>query len=111
MVTGYSNGNFDPADYINREQMALMMYRYAGYKGYDIFARADFSSYQDASNVSDLAQEAMQWAVGEGIITGKYHETQLDPQGEYHPCRVCDDHDAFCGKIRGIRRAELLAKI
>ena len=58
-----------------------MMYRYAGYKGYDTSARADFSSYQDASNVSDFAEEAMQWAVGEGIITGKYHETQLDPQG------------------------------
>ena len=29
-----------------------------------------------------LSKEAMQWAVGEGIITGKYQETQLDPQGE-----------------------------
>ena len=81
VVTGYSNGNFGPSDYINREQMALMMYRYAGYKGYDTSARADFGSYQDAANVSDFAKEAMQWAVGEGIITGKYQETQLDPQG------------------------------
>ena len=81
VVTGYSNGNFGPSDYINREQMALMMYRYAGYKGYDTSARADFGSYQDAANVSDFAEEAMQWAVGEGIITGKYQETQLDPQG------------------------------
>ena len=23
----------------------------------------------------------MAWAVGNGIITGKYNETQLDPQG------------------------------
>lgn len=82
VVTGYSNGNFGPADNINREQMALMMFRYAGYKGYDNSARADFSRYQDGGNVSGFAGEAMQWAVGEGIITGKYDQTVLDPQGE-----------------------------
>ena len=81
VVTGYSNGNFGPGDNINREQMALMMYRYAAHKGYDTSVKADFSQYQDAGRVSDFAREAMQWAVGEQIITGKYDETQLDPQG------------------------------
>ena len=81
VVTGYSNGNFGPGDNINREQMAVMMYRYAAYKGYDTSVKADFGQYQDAGRVSDFAQEAMQWAVGEQIITGKYNETQLDPQG------------------------------
>ena len=81
VVTGYSNGNFGPGDNINREQMAVMMYRYATYKGYDTSVKADFGQYQDAGWVSDFAQEALQWAVGEKIITGKYNETQLDPQG------------------------------
>ena len=81
VVTGYSNGNFGPGDNINREQMAVMMYRYAAYKGYDTSVKADIGQYQDAGRVSDFAQEAMQWAVGEQIITGKYNETQLDPQG------------------------------
>ena len=81
VVTGYTNGNFGPGDNINREQMAVMMYRYAAYKGYDTSVKADFGQYQDAGRVSDFAREAMQWAVGEQIITGKYHETQLDPQG------------------------------
>lgn len=81
VVTGYSNGNFGPADHINREQMALMMYRYAKSQGYSLDGAADFSQYQDASYVSDFAQEAMAWTVGNGIITGKYNETQLDPQG------------------------------
>ena len=82
VVTGYSNGNFGPADKINREQMATMMYRYAQYKGYSLEGGVDYSQYEDAANVSDFAQEAMSWAVGNGIITGKYGETQLDPQGE-----------------------------
>ena len=82
VVTGYSNGNFGPADKINREQMATMMYRYAEYKGYSLEGGVDYSQYEDAANVSDFAQEAMSWAVGNGIINGKYDETQLDPQGE-----------------------------
>ncbi len=65
----------------NREQMALMMYRYANHLGYDTSKKADFSQYQDASNVSDFADEAMQSAVGMRIITGKYNETILDRQG------------------------------
>ena len=59
-----------------------MIYRYAEYKGYSLGGGADYSQYEDATNVSDFAQEAMSWAVGNGIITGKYNETQLDPQGE-----------------------------
>ena len=82
VVTGYSNGNFGPADKINREQMATMMYRYAEYKGYSLEGGVDYSQYKDAANVSDFAKEAMSWAVGNGVITGKYDETQLDPQGE-----------------------------
>lgn len=81
VVTGYSNGNFGPGDNINREQMAVMMYRYANSKGYDTSQKADISQFNDASRVSDFAQEAMKWAYGTGIITGKYNETALEPQG------------------------------
>ena len=82
VVGGYTDtGKFGPGDNINREQMAVMMYRYANYLGYDTSARADISKYTDAGNVNEFAREAMSWAVGEGIITGKYNETQRDPQG------------------------------
>lgn len=81
VVTGYSDGNFGPGDNITREQIALMMYRYANYKNYDTSKKADFTQYQDNVKVSNYAREAMRWAVGNGIITGKYNETVLDPQG------------------------------
>ena len=82
VVTGYSDtGNFGPGDNINREQMAVMMYRYANYLGYDTSASANFSKFKDAKNVNEFAKEAMSWAVGAGIITGKDNETRLDPQG------------------------------
>ena len=81
VVTGYSNGNFGPADNISREQMAVMMYRYAGKKGYDTSEAIELGKFQDASKVSEFAKEAMRWAVGSGILTGKSDGTQLDPQG------------------------------
>ena len=82
IITGYTNtGKFGPADKITREQMAVMMYRYAQYKKYDTSEKADFSKFDDASRVSGYAKEAMQWAVGTGIITGKYNGTRIDPLG------------------------------
>ncbi len=82
VVNGYSDtGRFGPADYINREQMAVMMYRYADYKGYSTGNKADTSKFKDASQVTGYAREAMKWAYGNGIITGKDYETRLDPQG------------------------------
>ena len=56
-------------------------YRYAKAMGYDVSEKADFSAYPDSSDVSDWAKEAMQWAVGTGIIQGKDGGTYLDPQG------------------------------
>ena len=82
VVTGYtSTGMFGPSDNINREQMAVMMYRYAEYKGYSTGNKADFSKFSDAVSVNDFAKEAMRWAVGNEIITGKNNGTLLDPQG------------------------------
>lgn len=80
VVTGYSNGNFGPADKINREQMATMMFRYANAKGLDTSQRADFSSYPDAGSVSPFAKDAMSWCVANGIISGD--NGRLNPQDE-----------------------------
>lgn len=82
IVTGYTNtGTFGPTDAINREQMAVMMYRYAKGKGLNVTERANLNTYYDAANVSAYAEEAMKWAVGTGIITGKDNGTKLDPAG------------------------------
>ena len=82
IVTGYSNtGKFGPADSITREQMAVMMYRYAIRRGYDVSKKADFGKFSDSFRVSKFAEDAMQWAVGMGIIAGKDNGTKLDPQG------------------------------
>ena len=82
VVNGYTDsGLFGTADKINREQMAVMMYRYAKYLKYDVSKKEDFSRFEDAAMVSRYAEDAMQWAVGNGIITGKNNGTIIDPLG------------------------------
>ena len=74
IVTGYTDGSqtFGWGNNILREQMAVMMYRYAkNFKKYDVSERADFDKFTDAAKVSGYAEESMKWAVGTGIITGK----------------------------------------
>jgi len=82
IVNGYSDtGLFGPADNINREQMAVMMYRYAESMGYDVTEKADIGKFEDAASVNAFAEDAMKWAVANGIINGKYEGTKIDPQG------------------------------
>lgn len=82
VIEGYTyNGYFGTADNITREQMAVMMYRYAKVQGMDISKTADLDKFKDGGSVSEFAREAMEWAVGSGIIQGKYNGTTIDPQG------------------------------
>ena len=79
VVGGYANGNFGPDDYMTREQLATMMYRYAKYKGYDTEKGTDLTAFPDAGNVTEFAETAMSWAVAKGLITGD--NGNLNPQG------------------------------
>lgn len=79
VVTGYENGLFGTSDQITREQMALMLYRYAGYLGLDVSVTSDLSQFPDRDNVSGFAREAMQWATGIGVISGD--GGRINPQG------------------------------
>lgn len=80
IVSGMGEGLFAPNMEITREQMVVMLYNYAKYKGYDVTASADLSAFADNASVSTWAQPAMQWAVAEGYISGMGN-SQLAPQG------------------------------
>ncbi len=77
IVTGYSDSTFRPNDNITREQLAAMLYRYAGQPA----TTGSLAAFTDAASVSGYAQQAMQWATANGIITGNGSATVLDPQG------------------------------
>ena len=81
IVDGYGDGRFGPDDPITREQMALILYRYARWKGFDVSAIGDLRSFADLDSLSPWAVEAMEWANGSSLITGKAAGI-LDPQGQ-----------------------------
>ena len=76
IVNGYSNGNFGANDQITREQLAVMLYRYAGSPAVPNLL-LDFT---DADQVDSYADSAVRWAVEKGIIGGKGNGI-LDPKG------------------------------
>jgi hypothetical protein len=79
IVDGYGNGRFGPNDEITREQTALILMRYAQYKGYDVTATAELSAYSDAADIDSWALSAMQWANATGLIQG-LTDTTLAPR-------------------------------
>lgn len=80
IVYGYDENTFAPTDYITREQLAVMMYRYAKFAGVDMNGSADISGFEDAEEVSRWAVAAVKWAVSVKLIEGMDEKT-LMPKG------------------------------
>ena len=95
IVTGYGDGRFGPNDPITREQMAAILYRYAGFAGQSTAGQADLSGYTDAGQVSPYAAEPMGWAVDQGLITGVSAGT-LAPGGSATRAQVATILMRFC---------------
>jgi hypothetical protein len=79
VVTGYSDGTFNPTGDINREQMAAMLYRYETLKNGAPASSGSLAAYTDAGKVSSWAKDAMTWCVTNGIITGTT-DTAVSPK-------------------------------
>jgi len=80
IVQGVSKTEFSPGSNISREQIAVIMHRYALYKGYDVSVdeNTNILSYEDFDSVSEYAIASMQWACGSGLLNGKTEST-LNP--------------------------------
>lgn len=80
VANGISDGT-NPGSPVTRQQLAAMLYRYAVQNGMAaVTLKENLSAYPDAADVSSYAVQAMNWAVGEGIITGTAQGT-LNPAG------------------------------
>lgn len=75
IVSGYGNGQFGPNDSITREQLAVMLWRYAGSPA----PTNQTLSFPDADAVGGYARTALCWAVEKGIMNGI--GGRLDPKG------------------------------
>lgn len=86
IVKGYGDGRFGPEDPITREQLAAILYRYAGFKGYDVDLRTDLTLFTDGDSISGWAQEAVSWAVATGLLEGDGE--MLTPRSPAQRCQA-----------------------
>ena len=80
IVAGIGGGLYDPDSNVTREQFAVMLYKYARFKGYDLTAAGDLTQFPDAGSISSWAETALSWANGKGLINGHENGT-IDPKG------------------------------
>ena len=83
VVNGVGNGRFDPNGKITREQIAVILFRYAKQQGIYVGKRGSFGRFADANKVNSYAVDALRWAVGVEIIGGSSEggKLLLKPQG------------------------------
>ena len=75
IVSGVAAGIGAPTMTINREQLVIMLYRFAG----SPYVKYDLSVYSDIDMVSYYAFDSFEWAVSNGYVSGM-SATTLGPQ-------------------------------
>ena len=98
IVNGVSDTQFAPGDDITREQLAVILYRYATYQGYDVSQQADLSGFVDAGTISTYAQEALSWANAQGLVLG-FEDDSLRPQGNASRAQIAAVLMRFCQTV------------
>ncbi len=88
IASGQGDGTFGVGKNITRQDLAVMLYKYATMKGYDLNATTGMIyRFADGASVASYAQTAMDWAVTNGVLSGKgtpgqpINTFRLDPAG------------------------------
>lgn len=89
IVTGTGRG-FQPENNISREQLAVILYRYAA-PGQ---VTGSLTAFSDSTAVSPWASDAMRWAVSSGLISGD-NKGALNPAGSATRAEVAAILDRF----------------
>ena len=100
IMGGYDDGSFGPNNPIKWQELAAILYRYAGYKGYDVSAKGDPAYFTDPAKIGSWAYEAVQWACGAALL-----ETEgcgmIDPAGNTKRCEFAAAITRFMENVAG----------
>lgn len=106
IVDGYDdNTTFGADDAATREQMILIIYRYAAYKNYDVAQKSSLDAYIDKAKISDYAVGAIEWGNANGIISG-VSDDMLAPQDFVQRCQIAAILQRFCVKYVDVTASE-----
>lgn len=89
IASGTGGYTFSPNSQVTREQVVVLLYSFAGgYLGQNVGQTADLSGYQDYSQVSSWAVQAMSWAVANGVVSGSSSGGALYLNPQYNANRA-----------------------
>lgn len=97
VVNGETSATFGVGKAITREELAVMLYRFAKDQNCDVSAKGDLSAFADQSSVSDWAKAELEWAVGAKIVNGS--DGKLNPQGTATRAELAAMLARFCRDV------------
>jgi hypothetical protein len=86
IASGYGGGKFGPADNITRQDLAVILVRYASFAGIELPMIREYQDFNDNTDIAGYAKDAVEKCYRIGIINGKPGNL-LDPKGR----GVCGD--------------------
>ena len=103
IVTGYGSGAFGPGDNITRQDLAVILMRYMGYKEIVLPVTVQYIFFADEADIADYAMDAIQAFNKLGIINGvganADSRTIVDPRGNATRAQVAAMLHRFLEKI------------
>ena len=87
VTLGFDDGSFHPGDNINREQMAVMLFRYMNAAGIRLNTE-NHDSFKDEETISDWALEAVNNLRDMGLMNGR-GDNCFEPKGTATRAEIC----------------------
>ncbi len=96
IADGYTDGSFGAEDEVTREQLVVLLMRYAKVKQLD--TSFEDGEFKDADEISDWAKDAAIWAKSSGIVSGRENDT-FDPKAGATRGEIAAVFMRFCEKF------------
>ena len=76
IANGKPDGTFGVGNNITRLDLAIMLYKYADKKGFDLSTNTSaINNFTDGAKIPAYGTKAMNWAVTQGVMSGKANKT------------------------------------
>lgn len=100
IVNGITDTIFAPESNVNREQIAVIMHRYAEYKNKTLETIEKLEDFEDSDDISDWAYDSICWAKKNGIINGT-SESTISPKDTATRAQIAQ---VLCNFLKGANK-------
>ncbi len=110
IVTGIGGGQFGVGSALTRQEMVTLLCRYAAHVGLNTEAEGDLAAFPDGAAAQFWAQDALCWAVENGIVSGVLDPASgvstLEPAGTSTRAQVAAVIERFAGLLEAQTNSE-----